>query len=46
MTFRPSPPAVLRHRIILNFDAHAEGQTADTILTEVIRSVAQKAVAV
>ena len=25
-------PAVLRHRIILNFDAHAEGQTPETIL--------------
>ena len=23
-------PAVLRHRIILNFDAHAEGQTPET----------------
>jgi MoxR-like ATPase len=38
-------PSVLRHRIILNFDAHADGQTPDTILTEVIRSVAAKAVA-
>ena len=26
-------PAVLRHRIILNFDAHADGQTPETILT-------------
>ena len=26
-------PAVLRHRIILNFDAHAEGQTPETILS-------------
>ena len=25
-------PAVLRHRIILNFDAHADGQTPETIL--------------
>jgi MoxR-like ATPase len=32
-------PAVLRHRIILNFDAHAEGQTAETILAKVIPSV-------
>src|SRR6476469_2215535 len=31
--------AVLRHRIILNFDAHADGQTADTILTAIIRGV-------
>ena len=27
-------PAVLRHRIILNFDAHAEGQTPETILEQ------------
>jgi MoxR-like ATPase len=33
-------PAVLRHRIILNFDAHAEGQTAETILNRIIPSVA------
>ena len=33
-------PAVLRHRIILNFDAHAEGQTAETILAKIIPSVA------
>jgi len=33
-------PAVLRHRIILNFDAHAEGQTPETILSKVIPSVA------
>ena len=26
-------PAVLRHRIILNFDAHADGQTPETILS-------------
>jgi MoxR-like ATPase len=39
-------PAVLRHRLILNFDAHSDGQTPDTILTELIRSVAAKAVAV
>ena len=32
-------PAVLRHRIILNFDAHAEGQTTETILTKIISSV-------
>jgi MoxR-like ATPase len=29
-------PSVLRHRIILNFDAHADNQTPDTILREVI----------
>ena len=32
-------PAVLRHRIILNFDAHADGQTPDTLLTKIIASV-------
>jgi MoxR-like ATPase len=31
--------SVLRHRIILNFDAHAEGQTAETILDKIIPSV-------
>ena len=29
----------LRHRIILNFDAHAEGQTTETILDKIIPSV-------
>ena len=32
-------PAVLRHRIILNFDAHADGQTPETLLTNIIRTV-------
>jgi MoxR-like ATPase len=32
-------PAVLRHRIILNFDAHAEGQTPETLLATIIPSV-------
>jgi MoxR-like ATPase len=32
-------PAVLRHRIILNFDAHADGQTPETILAAVIKGV-------
>ena len=31
--------AVLRHRIILNFDAHAEGQNPETILAQIIPSV-------
>ncbi|HLY65631.1 MAG TPA: AAA family ATPase [Chloroflexota bacterium] len=35
--------AVLRHRIILNFDAHAEGQTAETILSKIIPSVSKGA---
>ena len=34
---------VLRHRIILNFDAHADGQTPDSILTAIIRGVAEHA---
>ncbi len=32
-------PAVLRHRIILNFDAHADGQNTETILATLIPSV-------
>jgi MoxR-like ATPase len=32
-------PAVLRHRIILNFDAHADGQTPETILTTIVKGV-------
>ena len=36
-------PAVLRHRIILNFDAHAEGQTPETLLGKIIPSVASPA---
>src|SRR5579864_920819 len=35
--------AVLRHRIILNFDAHADGQTPDTILTAITRGVIEHA---
>ena len=31
--------AVMRHRIILNFDAHADGKTPDSILKEIIASV-------
>jgi MoxR-like ATPase len=31
--------SVLRHRIILNFDAHADGQTPETILTAIIHGV-------
>jgi len=30
--------AVLRHRIILNFDAHHDGQTPETILQAVIKA--------
>lgn len=33
-------PSVLRHRIILNFDAHADNQTSETLLKEIISSTA------
>jgi len=36
-------PSVLRHRIILNFDAHADGQTTETILPEILQGVATQA---
>jgi MoxR-like ATPase len=42
---REIAPAVLRHRVILNFDAHADGQTPETILSEIISSVTSAAVA-
>jgi len=42
---RTVAPAVLRHRIILNFDAHADGQTPETILAEIIDSVASRVAA-
>jgi MoxR-like ATPase len=32
-------PAVLRHRIILNFDAHADGETTETILNKILAGV-------
>ena len=38
-------PAVLRHRIILNFDAHADGQTPETILSKIIQGVTAQAAA-
>jgi MoxR-like ATPase len=38
-------PSVLRHRIILNFDAHADGQTPETILSAIIKSVTAQAAA-
>ena len=37
--------AVLRHRIILNFDAHADGQTPDSILSTIIQGVTKQATA-
>jgi MoxR-like ATPase len=41
---REIAPDVLRHRIILNFDAHADGQTPETILPQIIESVSTLAV--
>lgn len=35
---------VLRHRIILNFDAHADGQTTETVLDQIVSSVGAAAV--
>jgi MoxR-like ATPase len=32
-------PAVLRHRIILNFDAHADGKTPDNIVSAILAGV-------
>ncbi len=34
-------PSVLRHRIILNFDAHADGETTETILQKILNGVAR-----
>jgi MoxR-like ATPase len=42
---RSVAPAVLRHRVILNFDAHADGQTPETVLAEVIKSASAHATA-
>lgn len=36
-------PSVLRHRVILNFDAHADGHTTETILPEILKGVATQA---
>ncbi|HLJ51334.1 MAG TPA: MoxR family ATPase [Bryobacteraceae bacterium] len=40
---RTIAPSVLRHRIIMNFDAHADGQTPDTLLTRIISNVSAAA---
>jgi MoxR-like ATPase len=40
---RAVAPAVLRHRIILNFDAHADGQTPETLLGRIVNSIAAAA---
>lgn len=36
---RTVAPAVLRHRIILNFDAHADGESTETLLPQIFRTV-------
>jgi MoxR-like ATPase len=36
-------PGALRHRVILNFDAHADGQTAETVLSGIIEDAKKKA---
>jgi MoxR-like ATPase len=38
-------PSVLRHRIILNFDAHADGQNVEGILNTIISGVTAQAAA-
>jgi MoxR-like ATPase len=32
-------PGVLRHRVILNFDAHADGQNTETVLADILKGV-------
>ncbi|MDX2267434.1 MAG: MoxR family ATPase [Bryobacter sp.] len=32
-------PGVLRHRVILNYDAHADGQNTETVLAEILKGV-------
>src|SRR5208282_5860481 len=38
-------PSVLRHRVILNFDAHADGQTPESILDTIIQEATARAAA-
>jgi MoxR-like ATPase len=42
---RAVAPAVLRHRMILNFDAHADGQTPESILRAILDRSAAEALA-
>lgn len=42
---RAVAPAVLRHRVILNFDAHADGQSLEGILKNIIDGVTSLATA-
>jgi MoxR-like ATPase len=39
-------PAALRHRLILNFEAEAEGVTTDHIITQILQDVPRDASAV
>jgi len=36
---RELAPSILRHRIILNFDAHADGRSTDHVLRSIVRDV-------
>jgi MoxR-like ATPase len=38
-------PGVLRHRVILNFDAHADGQTPETVLGDILKGVSSQTTA-
>jgi MoxR-like ATPase len=38
---REMAPAVLRHRLILNFEGQAEGVSADSVVDEILKTVAQ-----
>jgi len=38
---RQMAPAVLRHRLILNFEGQAEGVASDTVIEEILKTVAQ-----
>ena len=35
-------PAVLRHRIILNFDAHAEGESTESVLQKILKHLSPR----
>jgi MoxR-like ATPase len=38
---RAMAPAVLRHRLILNFEGQAEGVASDTVIEQILKTVAQ-----
>ncbi|MBI1894981.1 MAG: AAA family ATPase [Acidobacteria bacterium] len=40
---RTMAAAVLRHRVILNFDAHSDGQTPDSLLSRILAAVMETA---